>query len=265
MRNYLTIVTLSAICMWQSVACAELVGLWEFENAGDLTLATTGSNLVVTGTTAAVAGSGGPDTGAAQLGNGDFFTVTNSIGANGGGANTNVYTLVMDVNSPGAAWNALVDIDGDAFSSDGEVFTNPSGGLGIDGDYFGTAADGSFHRIALVFDMASGASMTTYIDGVPNHAHTDEELGGSPTADIDGRWSLLSTFNAFSDNGGGEEETLAVSNLALFSTALGASEVAALGGPGRNIVPEPSTFALATFAGLLLLLRARSQNSVRRH
>ncbi|MCA9215653.1 MAG: hypothetical protein KDB27_21455 [Planctomycetales bacterium] len=257
MRNVLTIGILSTLCFMQSAANGQLVGLWEFENAGDLAQATVGSNLVVTGTAVAVAGSGGPDTGAAQLGNGDFFTVTNSIGANGGGANTNAYTLVMDVQSPGTAWNALVDIDGDAFSSDGEVFTNPSGGLGIDGDYFGTGADGSFHRIALVFDMASGSSMTTYIDGALNHAHTDAELGGSPNADIDGRWSLLSTFNAFSDNGGGEEETLSVSNLALFSSALGADEVAALGGAGRILVPEPSSFGMAVFAGLLLIGRRR--------
>jgi hypothetical protein len=215
--------------------------------------------LALTGTAAAAAGSGGADAGAAQLSTGDYFTATNPIGANGGGSNTNAYTLVMDMNAPGSSWNALVDIDGGAFSGDGEVFTNPSGGLGIDGDYYGTGADGSWHRIALVFDMASDTSMTTYIDGALNHAHTDSELGGSPNADIDGRWSLLGTFNPFSDNGGGEEETLAVSNLALFSSALSAEEVSALGGPG-SLIPEPNSIGLLMLGSLAFLgLRKRSK------
>ena len=69
----------------------------------------------------------------AQVGDGDYLTVTNPIGANGGGANTNVYTLLMDIKSPGVAWNSLVDIDGDVFSGDGEVFTRSDGRIGIDG------------------------------------------------------------------------------------------------------------------------------------
>ena len=240
-------------------ANADLVSLWEFEDSGNLLAASVGSDLALTGTAAAAAGSGGADAGAAQLSTGDYFTATNPIGANGGGSNTNAYTLVMDMNAPGSSWNALVDIDGGAFSGDGEVFTNPSGGLGIDGDYYGTGADGSWHRIALVFDMASDTSMTTYIDGALNHAHTDSELGGSPNADIDGRWSLLGTFNPFSDNGGGEEETLAVSNLALFSSALSAEEVSALGGPG-SLIPEPNSIGLLMLGSLAFLgLRKRSK------
>jgi hypothetical protein len=157
------------------------------------------------------------------------------------------------------AWNSLVDIDDSVFSDDGEVFTNGSGALGIDGDYFG-AAGGDWHRVVLVFDMASATPMTTYIDGVLNHAHTVDELGGPPNAAVDGRWALLDSFNAFSDNGGGEEETLAVSNLALFNTALTGDQVAALGGPGRIIVPEPGALVLILMAlvGLAGIVRCQT-------
>jgi len=80
---------------------------------------------------------------------------------------------------------------------DGEVFTNVSGTLGINGDYFG-AVGGDWHRVVLVFDMASATPMTTYIDGVLNHAHTVDELGGPPNAAVDGRWALLNTFKSLS-------------------------------------------------------------------
>lgn len=241
-------------------AQAGVVGLWEFEDAGDLTKATLGSDLALTGTQAAVPGSGGPDTGAAQVGDGDYYTAVNPIGANGGGSNTNAYTLLIDMNTPGQAWNALVDIDESVFASDGEVFTDAGGGLGIDGDYFGSVG-GAWHRVVLVFDMASATPMTTYIDGVLNHSHTVAEMGGPPNAAVDGRWALLGTFDAFSDNGGSEEETLAVSNLALFDTALTGDQVTALGGPGRIIIPEPGTMILALLAAVGLAGITRRQTS----
>lgn len=251
-----TVVLCLVVCASQ--VKAGVVGLWEFEDAADLTKATIGTDLTLTGSQSAVPGSGGIDTGAAQIGDGDYYTGVNPIGANGGGSNTNAYTLLLDFNTPGQAWNSLVDIDESVFSSDGEVFTNPSGGLGIDGDYFGSAG-GQWHRVVLAFDMAADTPMTTYIDGVLNHAHTIDELGGPPNAAVDGRWALLQTFNAFSDNGGGEEETLALSNLALFDSTLTANQVAALGGPGDIIVPEPSTMVLAllALAGLLFIPATR--------
>ena len=99
-------------------------------------------------------------------------------------------------------------------------------------------------------------ALTTYIDGVLNHAHTKDELSDG---DLDGRWGLAvgnprvgpGKFSVFSDNGGGEEQPTAVSNLALFDTPLSAGGVATLGGAGSPI-PEPNTIALVGLAALAL-------------
>ena len=79
MKGLLTITAVAAICAMPLTVNADLAGLWEFENAGALTQATIGSDLALTGSEAAVAGSGGPDTGAAQVGNGDFYTAADRL------------------------------------------------------------------------------------------------------------------------------------------------------------------------------------------
>lgn len=231
-----TVVSLTLL----SQARADLVGLWEFENAGNLNEATLGTDLSPTGAPIAIAGSGGSDAGAAQVDPAMYYTATNSIGANGGGTFTNVYTLVMDVNSPGAGWNSLIDIDAGVFSTDGDFFTRNDGFLGIDGDYFsanGTlGADGSWHRIVLVFDTGSTEPITSYIDGNLAHAHTIAELSNFDAnyPGIDKRWAMHGTFDFFYDNDGDRETTL-VSNLGVYDEALDFAAVGILSGAGSPI------------------------------
>ena len=208
------------------------VGLWNFENSGNLTAATTGSALASTGSDTAVTGSGGSDTGAASLDNGDHYTVTNSIGGNGGGSKTNKYTLLMDVKAAAGGYNSLLELNG---SGDADFFINSAGKVGISGDYFGTLADGTFHRLLVVVDLGSATPITTYIDGALAHAYTGAELAGDNGA-VDGRWSLGSTFEVFNDgSNGGEEKTTAVSNLAIFDQALTLSQASALGNSQNSI------------------------------
>jgi len=244
----------ACVCV-ASVVCAgpaqaALRGLWEFEDGANLTAATIGADLVLTGVDAAVAGSGGSDTGGASLDVGDFYTVPSPIGANGGGARTNAFTILMDIRLPAGVTG---------FAALGE-FDSPAGG---DGDYFldtdtdtqdraGVSSEGyvpiegllgnEYRRFVMSFE--NGVKRTSYVDGV---ALGDHEVG-----DIDGRWTLGSTFDVFSDNGGGEEAETWVSNLALYDTALDADQVAALGGAGRVLVPEPGTLTLAVLFGLAL-------------
>ena len=241
-------------------ADAALVGLWDFENSADLTAAQTGSALTLAGTNTAAAGSGGADAGASSLaGDGNHYTVTNPIGVNGGGATeTNEYTILMDINTTAGGFNSLLDTDG---GGDGDIFISGTG-VGISSNYFGTAT-GGWHRVLLVFDLGSATPITTYIDGVLNHAHTGAELGGD-LGILDGRWGLGATFDVFNDGDGtGEEKLVDVSNLALFDTSLSASQATALGGAGSaivGVVPEPSTLLLTVMAmfGLLGVYRRKA-------
>ena len=109
------------------------VGLWEFENAGNLTAATIGSDLALVGVDAAGSGSGTIfDTGAALLDVGSYYTVTHGIAANGGGSYVNEYTLLWDIMYPqatAASWKTFYQTSvGNA--NDGELFIRPSGPQG---------------------------------------------------------------------------------------------------------------------------------------
>ncbi|MDD3686421.1 MAG: hypothetical protein PHE56_06610 [Bacteroidales bacterium] len=74
---------------------AGLSGLWEFGNSGDLTVATLGTALVLTGSQAAVAGSNVSDN-AIRIGTGSYLTCYHNIAGNGGGTEVNEYSMVFD-------------------------------------------------------------------------------------------------------------------------------------------------------------------------
>jgi len=231
---------------------AGLVGLWQFEDGGDLTAATlVGGPLALTGSDTAVAGPGGPDNGAASLGVGDFYTANNSIGANGGGTLTNQYTILMDIKDSSTGFNALLDMD---LGGDGDLFINDDGGVGISGEYAGVVNDGEWRRVVAVYDLGSAGPLTIYIDGVLAQTISSGDISGGGV--VDGRFALQNTFTVFSDNGGGEEFTTSISTLALFDSALGSGAVVSLGGAGR-VIPEPSTMALIVLFGLGLSVTSK--------
>jgi len=81
-----------------------LSGLWEFNDAGNLTIATIGNDLILRGTgqqvpsQSEIAGVGGSDV-AVAIGPGSYYQCAHGIPANGGSASwVNEYTLLFDVN-----------------------------------------------------------------------------------------------------------------------------------------------------------------------
>lgn len=236
-------------------ADAGLVGLWEFEDSGNLTAATVGADLALTGSQAASAGSGSVfDQGASQLGIGDYYTVTHGIAANGGGTYVNEYTVLWDIMYPAATagswktfWQTSV-----TNANDGDLFIRPAGPQGA----IGTADTGyttnttnpdSWYRVVL--SVANGNHFRVYVDG-------NEWLNGN-IQPVDGRFSLDPIFHVFADNDG-DDALMNLSNLALWDQALDANAIVALGGAGREIaIPEPATLVMAglAIAGALRLRR----------
>lgn len=234
------------------------VGLWEFENPAALNTATIGSNLALTGTDAASAGSGTMfDTGATQLGVGSFYTVTHGLAANGGGSYVNEYTLLWDINYPQATagnWKTLYQTSV-LNANDGDLFIRPSDpqgaiGVGDTGYSTNTTSADSWYRVVLSVD--NGSHFKVYVDG-------NEWLNGAGQP-VDGRFSLDPVFHILADNDG-DDALMNVSNFAIWDSALDANAVAALGGAGRALgIPEPTSIALL----LLSAMGVVSHRSVKR-
>ena len=218
---------------------ADLDSLWEFEDGGDLGHATIGIDMTFNT-------NGGPitfvpgvsaDDNAANVPIDSFLEVAQAIGPNGVAAQakrTNVYTLLIDFKAVGTlpAFSALFDCD-NGNTDDADYFIRKQTGsneLGISSNGYvgaeGTVVGDTWYRLVLSVDHTNQRS--TYLDGI---------LVGDHTAGFvdQPRWSLGPLFTLFSDNGGFEETIIEVSNVALFDTALDASEIGALGTAGSPI------------------------------
>lgn len=257
MKRFVVLVGMLAIA---SLAQAGLVGLWEFTNASDLTAASIGTDLVLSGSHTAVAGINAGD-GAARNGVGSYYKVTNGIGANGGGGYTNEYTLVYDIKCPLAASYSSLFQTNKTNSNDGELFTRPDGRIGVQGTGYalaGSIVANTWSR--LVVRVANGSLYELWINGVP-------VLSGTPQA-VDGRFSLEDIFLLFADEDG-EEEDVDVTRVALYDEALSAAAIQSLGGvttpisgfTAVNVSPVPNAKGVAANA-TLQWLAPRDPNNV---
>jgi len=179
------------------------------------------------------------DARAAHFSRGTVFRVVHNFPPNGGGAYVNRYTVVMDVmfpdRSPSNGWAALWQTNlGN--SNDGDWFVNPSGGIGISGNYGGAILDGEWHRLALVVDLVGG-TYTGYIDG--------EEVQQNTGLALDGRFSLYAHGDpngnppaalVFADDDSENTEGF-VNSLQIRDSALTGAAIAALGGPSAEGIP----------------------------
>ncbi len=210
------------------------VGLWEFENAANLTTATTGTNLTESGTGfTAVAGSGGSDTGAAQVALGSYYTMSHGIAPNGGGSLLNEYSMLIDFKLDTATtneWTTFFQSD-TTNSVDGDYFYSQSrGALGVTSqEYVGgpdAVALDQWHR--LVISVNNNGDTNSYLDGVFLGTHTQGV--------VDGRWALDSDVIMFGDNDG-DDGLINVSTLAIYDKAISISTAVQLGvaGDATNI------------------------------
>lgn len=201
----------------------ELVGLWEFNNMGTPLIATVGTALTLTGSHTTIAGYGGPDN-AVRIGAGSFYTATNAIGANGGGAFTNRYTLLFDFRiNASAIWRTLYQTNV-TNSNDGEIFARNADGLigvaAIGGYSIEGAIVNTWHRLIISVRNGGGGRFDIFLDGRRVNAGTVQAL--------DGRFSLGGTLLLFADDTG-DDGLIDVSTVALFNTDLSQAQMESLG------------------------------------
>lgn len=238
MKNILRVLPL--LFVGSSLHAANLVGLWQFENAGGPEQATVGNDLIVNGSPAAVPGVAAGDD-AVAMGVGDSFSLNHGIPANGGGALVNQYTIIYDVFLPSASdgtWRSLLQTASGTGDNDGDYFLSPGGAVGVAAiSYSGNSlSSGSWYRIVFSADIGASPSFrTTVISAAGTVLWTFQHANQS----LDGRHALYPAgggdiMHFFADENG-EDNELHVTQLALFDGALTRAEAEALGAPNTDV------------------------------
>lgn len=214
-------IIIALLCSTALASYPQPVGLWQFNDAGNITLATLGANLVEVGSHTIVAGIDAGD-GAISDPIGSYFICNHGIPANGGGSYVNEWTLLLDVKVPASSignWVSLYQTNS-SNSNDGDCFvrTNKTIGVGDTGYSRKTISGDTWYRIIISVD--NGSFYRIYVDGT-------EWLNGTVQS-IDGRFSLDPQILFFADNDG-EDYPIICTNIAMWGQALTAAEVTSLG------------------------------------
>ena len=222
---------------------AGLVGLWTFDDPGDLTAATAGNDLVLSGSHTPATGPE-PGDGAANIGVGSFYRCYHDIPANGQGAEpawVNQFTLVMDVRIPASDWQCLYQTNW-SNSNDGDWFINSSGQTGVNDTGYSEYAmvPDEWYRLGISVNL--GVHYNYFLDGQLLH------LGGAQT--YEGRFSLypgegVNQVLFFADDNG-EDGPLDVARIALFDRPLSSAEMSSLDGYGHEF-EEPEIPYMAPY------------------
>jgi uncharacterized protein YjdB len=193
---------------------AKASGLWLFDKASTLTLATIGQDLITSGTGIA------PVEGGVRVGKGSYFRCLHSIAANGGGAKVNEYSIMFDFKVPSVgSWYTFLQPrlanDGDA-----SLFINTSGKIGVGSYSTNTIEANKWYRLLFV---STPSGITVYVNS--------EEFIKISSSGFDHRWALdTAGVLLFADNDGDDAE-FDINEVAIWDYSLTAAEAVALGNP----------------------------------
>lgn len=210
---------------------AGLVGQWTFDNPDDLTGATVGNDLVLSGSHQVVSGPGIGD-GASQIGVGSFYQCSHDISGNPDWVNN--FTIVMDVKIPSIGQYYALYQTNYYNSNDGDWWINPNAEVGV--NYTGYSdpviQPEQWYRLAISVEL--GNHYDYYLDGQLLHS------GGQQS--YDGRFAIYSESNGnqvlfFADNNG-EDSLIDVAQILLFDRDLSAEELSGIGGFGNQVADQ---------------------------
>lgn len=223
-------------------------GVWQFNDAGNLTKSTIGTDLIESGSHTAVAGIGAGD-GAVADPLTSYYRCTHGILPNGGGVFVNEWTALMDVKVPTASighWVSLYQTS-TANSNDGDLFvkdTNRTIGVGDTG-YSSSAISGeTWYRVVVSVD--NGSFYRIYVNGTLWLSGTSQS--------VDGRFSLDSQILFFADESG-DDYPIHCTNLAIWGQAFTAAQVGELGNVSTPIVINSNT-------GVNLIVNPTAENEM---
>jgi acid phosphatase type 7 len=184
---------------------------------------------------------------AVSIGPGSYYRMDHQIAANGGGNYVNEYTLQIDfkVETLGQ-WYCFFQTSPDN-SNDGDCFINPSGNIGVAATGYTPDVIYSGQWYRLVISVDNGTSYTYYLDGVP--------VLNATIQDVDGRFALDPILLMFADENV-EDNTIIVSEIAIWDQPLAADDVASLGGFDHTTPPGITQFICYPF------LQSMTSNSV---
>jgi len=269
----LLVLLVSSSALAQGIVPDGITGLWRFQNSADKLKATIGVDLTtsnasnsgwMTGPWTTIGYMGDPlyysDGGIVQERAWDYLTVNPSFTANGGGSYVNEYTVAIDyVQTSGLdQWNSLFQTDWNGNGSDGELFTDGAGHIGIGTAGYSTLTyDASkWHRIVLSVD--NDDFFRVYVDGTLF-------LDGAGQG-VDGRFSLYpDRFHLFADNSW-EDQWGLVGTVMTWNRALTTPEIAQMGGwidgaatpTALTMIPEPG-MATMLLLGAIGMLATRTR------
>jgi len=207
-----------------------LTSYWNFDNTLDLTHASKGQDLILSGKHTAIAGPVSGDGAVSIGGTGNYYKVRHGLSKTGGAALVNKFSLVIDFRVPKLSqWYCFYQTSPNN-SNDGDAFVNTSGNVGVaqTGYSYYKLKPNEWYRLVISADL--GSSYTYYLDG--------QLLQSGGAQDKDGRFGLDSIFYFINDEDG-ENNLMDIAALGVFNKALSDNEAFALGGYNHVIDKEP--------------------------
>ncbi len=205
-------------------AWPHLKGYWKFQNAGKLTKATVGKDLVLTGTHQSVAGPAVGDT-AIRIAIGSYYTCSHGMSPNGGGDSVNQYTMMFDFKVLSfKKWHTFFKTDSNN-NNDGECFIRPitgsnPGRIGVGATGYSKDSINPNQWYRLMISVNLNHHYRYYLNGKLLHEGDTQEL--------DGRFALTPKIILFGDDNQ-EDDTIDIASVAVFDTCMSAAEIAQIG------------------------------------
>jgi hypothetical protein len=205
---------------------AQLVGHWTFDDSGNLLKAAVGNDLLLNGSHKAVQGPKEGD-GAVRIGVGSYYLLKHGMKAKGNEKNINEYSFILDIKIPKDSLIYTLFQTDIKDTSDAECFINEQGNIGsYVGDERGTFYSttnikaNEWYRIGIA--VHNDERFDYYIDGFKVFIGLANY--------IDARFSINEQGVLLFADDDGQDNTLDVADIKLFSKALSDSEMKNFGG-----------------------------------